>query len=440
MSSEEMGLRFAEYDDNCVLKYELGTQVFSWIDRGPALEKWLNFNLESQELFTEFMKKPSECLKPLSSKWRVRIADWLVDWGYDKNLSPDLQRAHYELVRNLFHWSLEIHETDDYEVNYKARLYLTILFEVGNRFCSCTSRDREDEVRSVLYEDSQAQILRSFLKEPGQREECLPILKRSAVWFLKRYDLETAQNLFKAINKLPRGNKEAKSTRLRRLVSRISPTSSRFLITRSIALLLILTAFAFPTFGLDRDWMMTGVLSLFYLLIPFMILHYWWHDEPWRLRMLVPRMLSAIIVGYIVVVMTEEMWILAYRMYEDWRLFVVTVLVLSASFIYLYLEIDKLYLEIDKTTVRKHTFRRTMNILVVGLTETLGIGLIMCQLISKYFSPELLETNSSVSAVKLPIMGGEMYPQVLVLFAPVALFIGIFAQILWEDKPISEPL
>jgi hypothetical protein len=57
-------------------------------------------------------------------EWEVRIADWLVEWGYDKSLSPRFKRVHYELVRSLFFWNLEFCEPSDYELNYRARLYL----------------------------------------------------------------------------------------------------------------------------------------------------------------------------------------------------------------------------------------------------------------------------------------------------------------------------
>jgi len=33
-----------------------------------------------------------------------------------------------------------------------------------------------------------------------------------------------------------------------------------------------------------------------------------------------------------------------------------------------------------------------------------------------------------------------VYPSVLLTYFPLALFIGVFVQILWEDKPITEQL
>ena len=33
-----------------------------------------------------------------------------------------------------------------------------------------------------------------------------------------------------------------------------------------------------------------------------------------------------------------------------------------------------------------------------------------------------------------------LYPEIVLFFAPVALFVGIFSQILWEEKAITSPL
>jgi len=436
-------LEFAQIGENCVLKEEYGTDVFSWQDRKETIDRWFNGLLDSTRagLFTEFMEKAHEYLSAssISSEWKITIADWLVDWGYSKNLSPRFKRAHYELVRSLFFWSLGSCEAGDYELNYKARLYLKIVFDKDNSFSQLTSRDRENEIKDVLYKDpKEAQILRAFLtvEEDKYKEYRLRILKHSAEWFLRRYDLATAGNLFKAVNSLSRQSKKTKLKWFRRLSFAVkSLASNRFLATRVIMLVAMLVLFIFPTVGLDINWMMAILLACLYLPIPWMMYHIVKHEEPWHFKLILPRMMGAIVVGYLAIVTAEETWKVGYHMYANWKAFLIVTggLGLLASFMYLFVEIGNI-------NTKRRTFHRTMAVWVIGLMETTGVGLILCHLVSRYFSPESLGlTDVRIDPVKLPICG-EMYPQVLFLFAPLALFVGIFVQILWEDKPISEPL
>ncbi|MBW1992279.1 MAG: hypothetical protein JRI59_09225, partial [Deltaproteobacteria bacterium] len=39
-----------------------------------------------------------------------------------------------------------------------------------------------------------------------------------------------------------------------------------------------------------------------------------------------------------------------------------------------------------------------------------------------------------------PGLVGEIPVEMLLLFAPLALLIGIFVQLIWEEKPVTEPL
>jgi hypothetical protein len=123
---------------------------------------------------------------------------------------------------------------------------------------------------------------------------------------------------------------------------------------------------------------------------------------------------------------------------------------LVGTFIYLFVEIKngvegvKIGKKAEKDKLHLIILRRTVTILIMGLTEASIMGLIMCALLSRYLSPENLSDNiKMIAGIKLPLVGelfGNMYPHGLFLFASLALFIGIFVQIIWEDKPITHPL
>lgn len=146
-----------------------------------------------------------------------------------------------------------------------------------------------------------------------------------------------------------------------------------------------------------------------------------------------PRMFSAIIVGYLALVMQGDAWKLAYRMYTYHPLlllFVAMPLIFIASFAYLYIEIAKI------SANWKDRLKRTLLIWIIGLLESSVIGLVICKFISEYFSSIILGLED-VFIEPVHCLG---YPQAFFLFFPLAMFIGIFVQIIWEEKPITHPL
>jgi len=98
-----------------------------------------------------------------------------------------------------------------------------------------------------------------------------------------------------------------------------------------------------------------------------------------------------------------------------------------ASFVYLQAEISKNVKEKRKVS------RRSRSILFLGLVESLTMGLVFCDL----FGAQLVKSSSDKI---LQGFFGLIYPKVVLLYFPLALFIGIFVQIFWEEKPITHPL
>jgi hypothetical protein len=76
---------------------------------------------------------------------------------------------------------------------------------------------------------------------------------------------------------------------------------------------------------------------------------------------------------------------------------------------------------------------------LLGVNVPDNPGPVLHQVCSIHFTyVPIKETNKLV----LCLMGGfgRIYPYSILMLAPLALFIGIFAQILWEEKPITHPV
>ncbi len=136
------------------------------------------------------------------------------------------------------------------------------------------------------------------------------------------------------------------------------------------------------------------------------------------INLLLPRLIGAIILGFIPLVMADEIWQFPSKMYAEsvtdyWLL---SILLPGVSWIYLLIEC--------RNTVGKVKFFRPSLVFIGGVIISLFLSFfIVVPLLSSYIS------TSDVSC-----------KQTKLLFASLALFIGIFIQVFWEEKTITEPL
>lgn len=188
--------------------------------------------------------------------------------------------------------------------------------------------------------------------------------------------------------------------------------------------------------GLAENWYLKSRYNLYPTFIIF-----WSINKKLLFNLLLPRMFSAIIIGYILLAMAEETWKLAFNMWADKLSIVITVVLsLFAYFIsygYLWIEISK---------IGKYVRRRALHVFLIGFIESLLTGFFLCFLLNKYYTPQRLLPDlklwQDLCFVYFSVNSTIFiyYPQVLSFFCPLALFIGIFVQIIWEDKPITHPL
>jgi|SRR5262245_36958641 len=292
-------------------------------------------------------------------------------------------------------------------------------------------------IRSV----SRARDLVIFLRRPGNRD-CLRILGRLELWFLRQYDIHHAAVMRHHVELLRKGPDDPD-----RVLSRHG--------TRNYALALTVPALPFLTaiFVYDRAPRVFDVLavaedlSLVALVFWFLVYRFLIQRDVTFFHTSVPRIGAGIIVGYLPVFMIDEVWDLA----RQPLFYVISVVVVLAFAILLYL-----YVEVhSRLADPNRAFARALDVFMLGMIESAGLGLIITSLLGPLMAGRnwnLTHVNGLEGARQtltpfigeLPrVMGFDpfwIFPSAVLLMSVMAFFIGTFLQLLWEDLPITEPL
>lgn len=140
------------------------------------------------------------------------------------------------------------------------------------------------------------------------------------------------------------------------------------------------------------------------------------------LNLLLPRLIGTILIGFIPLVMADEIWQFPSKLYAG---SIITYYVLFSSlfvvsWIYLFIECRNTIGKVNITILVIRSFL----VFIGGIIISMFLSFII---VVPLLSPYISTANVSCMQTKL-------------LFASLALFIGIFIQVFWEEKPITEPL
>ncbi|MEW6419030.1 MAG: hypothetical protein AB1480_13060 [Nitrospirota bacterium] len=143
------------------------------------------------------------------------------------------------------------------------------------------------------------------------------------------------------------------------------------------------------------------------------------------LDLFLPRLFGSIFIGFLPLVSATELWGLPLTL--DWYFLGVLALFSFA------LTFGYFNLEYSKATGKGMNY----NPLVVSLMG-LGYAFVLSSILTMIFSKHFIGANNSF----IPVLGSgfRLYPKILIFFAFSALLIGIFIQVFWEEKTITEPL
>lgn len=294
--------------------------------------------------------------------------------------------------------------------------------------------DREECVRQILYpQNDKISVFQSDDQiDPKMRNYYLNYL---GLWFLRRYDRKTASRIID----------ELYQTDGCHTLCFFALWSSIFFVALTIC---SFTSFFFVSLYSRLDTYLSEwpffrdifvrllVCGVYALIIGKAVEIFKWSA---KMRLILPRLLCATFLGYIVLVIGEEVW--KYGVTVSWWIrlpLIVGSLVLA--FFYLRTEIgNTIGADAEKSKI---VLTRTWRIWWRGLLYGLGLGLVLMDVLCAQFLQNM-GNEKMLAAVKGNLCRGFfglIEWRTWLLFSSIAFLIGIFVQIIWEDKPITEPL
>jgi hypothetical protein len=304
--------------------------------------------------------------------------------------------------------------------------------------------DRENCVRELICRDGG---LDPFFFAPGTTaldQDGLLHLRFLIDWFIRRYDLDTARWLYRQLRqqKQRQGSPPALGGQIKAEASTpegLAPQGGFF------PFLVLLLATLVVALGGPLRPSLYGFL-IFLILVGLVGGLLWLGRDPLAasgLRLFVPRLAGCIVVGYLPLVVGVETWQFIGELAQsrgEWRLVVMIILAILVAYGYLVLEMHSLIGQ-NRELWRRRLWSRALKIYILGLAWSLVIGLIILDILAPTFKKideGKFLPESQISWV--PGFLGEIPWEILIGYVPLALLIGIFLQIFWEEKPITEPL
>jgi len=431
-----------------------------WTQRHSVLEDWVFRRLEDDrladlgELIKQFPNLLSSenlaCFDSLDD--RLRWGLWLVDGlaGYELRLQE--QQTLHDVFHVLVHDILlvadprasrehEEHERWLADLRYTLRRWFRVLMDPQRPFHDQEGHEREEEMRKVLFENGRLRAC--FCEEPLR-----PLAEQARDWFLRRYDLV---NAFHVLRPMPRPKSIGAGSGPSG--GQPSPTG---------------TAKGHPKASGSSGWKhssWSGTLACFLLvavLLTLFGLAWAWRERgglPERLLgvdvglcvavgvlvcvfragvLLLPRLVGGLVVGYLVILPVADIWQWALQPGSWIPVIILAVLAGGGSLLYLH------FGEVSRAVShRGQAWARSLTIWFIGIAFSFFIGLVA----SWCVTPHLMQAKAAdwnpllPAAPQIPLwFHSVLFPVALVLQAAGALFVGLFVQILWEEKEITHPL
>jgi len=366
-------------------------------------------------------------------------------WEYQQFIEdhPDLQRyyyiSYYKAKQQCFDYALNLGKNKCIDWEFHIVEWLRVCYNASNDkeiefFLKQSQINPENEIkRTIFYDDKQANVREDF-KEELAHLYFEPLLD----WFLKRYDLLTALKILKIIRRLTWNKDKEKNG-----------SSDIFPWKLSIFSFILFSCFYFLHFNKSdlliwtnkefipfKDWSFFVYVESLVCIITIVLFMFFLIDfiskrkTTLYFKLLIPRLLGGIFIGYFPILIGEEVWSFVKEVNAFEGFFIV---ILSSVFClyYLFTELNNVVKDI------RVAFFRSIRIWLIGLIESFLIGIFIQDLFARAFVKTL--TNYSL-IMPNGLLGGNIYPKVLLIYFPLALFIGIFVQLIWEDKPITHPL
>ena len=155
-------------------------------------------------------------------------------------------------------------------------------------------------------------------------------------------------------------------------------------------------------------------------------------------QLLLPRILGAALVGLIPLLLNDQTWNIGIRSSMfNWSL--LALITYIGSFIYIFLEVHSIKKFIKGYSIAQ-ALKESGRIFLIALSETLFIVTVASSLIFPAVMPNIGIDITNVSFgiyASTPLLSFGFFPSLIILWTGITLFIGSFAQLLWQDQRIT---
>jgi hypothetical protein len=269
------------------------------------------------------------------------------------------------------------------------------------------------------------------------------VLGKLEAWFLRQYDVHHAAAMIHHKDHVARALSDDDS-----VLSRHT-TRNYLVLISAIAAPFVAAVFAYGRAPAFFDFASAALLfAANAAVVWFLAYRFCWRRDLTFFRASVPRIAAGIIVGYLPIFFIDEIWDLAAR---SWITLASVCLLLGfTTLLYLYVEVQRRLGRTDQA------FARARQIFLLGVLQSLGIGLILTTLIGRFmvlrnWSPAAEASSIEALRAQLPPFVGQLpgivgvepfyaFPAAIFVMTFMSFFIGTFLQLMWEDIPITEPL
>ncbi len=306
-----------------------------------------------------------------------------------------------------------------------------------------------DTIQSLIKYDEKCSITLPISRALSITNE----LDEAKEWFLTRYDLETTIEIVIHLH-LSKWKSFAKWAFLR-IPEFIAP----LIFLSSLAILLFeIPAFAAavknyltmtapwsltiaPWIKKSVQWFHAGILISVYAMIPLSLFTFLYKSKNANiiknLQLFLPRLIAGITAGYLLL-MSDEVWRFI-RMFNaatenplDNLTLINRFLPLLGVFIYILIEISHVEGIINATKKARFFFSRAYAYAII-------MGLVISDIFGNSMTSEI-DAGSIVKEAPLGFFTGYIYPEVILFLSPLALFVGIVLQLLWDDKKLTDKI
>lgn len=422
------------------MKFELSKYRVTYVTR-------LEYNDFAMELRTEMLEKSdylialdNDVLRKDFGEFQKLVSSWVEIFGALKEqIKQDQEKKHSALALS----EAIVHILDRQRPQFMALKKQYYVEYSSINFLSSYLYDRKEEKEILLRSALQPLFRYGNEKEISKKCEEYPNLSESEIitgeivaWFLSRSNLRVAEQIVQ------------KATADMSIPGTIVHTVLRFpLYHPKTAIGFLIVAFfgwssLISTLSESLDTMTKFVLSMPYILIYITLFLFFLFigKKSFFPHIFLPRIIGAVVIGLFFLVFTEQTW--EFPLQESsCKILFVSIFMNLLSLIYLVFSISRI-----ENLERKEAISRSLSIFGISLFYTFAISSIFVSLFGHLMtggidiSSEFFCIKREIQLILCPRIVFHFFPSVVLFYSGLSLFIGIFFQLFWQEKGISEPI